>query len=255
MVVVIIILCIVFSPVLLYALSFIVCCVMCLGYLCTTAQEYPMVKRLQEESAIVYNGEKYFYLDEEELSTNIYIRGETQQTASIYAPYVGIFPQIHPLETSEFDTEKNILVHNYSYRCWVKEDFRAIAEYDTQIIASVSVGYPETDGVITLSGLSDGLTYRDIVESEKTTLFVSYGMAYRASCYFDVAEYDYWRFGGFWMVESDGVMYLTMQNEYGEEGELGTGRYIHDCYRINAEYQEAFKTAYKAYTTQQAEAV
>ena len=67
--------------VILYVLAFIVCCVQSLIYLCTETWEYPMVKRIQEEEAIVYNGEKYFYLDEEDLGVEILIQGEMTPTA------------------------------------------------------------------------------------------------------------------------------------------------------------------------------
>ena len=235
----------------LYLLAFIVCCVSCLGYLCTTAQEYPMVKRIWQEEAIVYNGEKYFYLNEDELGVSIFIKGEMVPTASIYAPYLGIFPQIQQLEASEFDVEKNLLM--YSGGAFVKEDFRVIAEWDTQVVASVSVGYPERDDTKIVSGLGEGLTYQDMVESDKTTLYIDYGELTKALCYFDVAEYDYWLFGGFSMIERDGVMYLTMSQE--REKNTDDGCYVNDCYQIKAEYQEAFKTAFDAYTSQQLEAV
>ena len=237
----------------LYLLAFIVCCVCCLGYLCTTAQEYPMVKRIWQEEAIVYNGEKYFYLNEDELGVSIFIKGEMVPTASIYAPYVGIFPQIKQLEASEFDVEKNLLM--CSGGAFVKEDFRVIAEWDTQVVASVSVGYryPARDDTKIVSGLGEGLTYRDMVESDKTTLYIDYIEQTEACCYFDVAEYDYWLFGGFSMIERDGVMYLTMEQE--REKHTGDGCYVNDCYQVKAEYQEAFKIAFDAYTSQQLEAV
>ncbi len=232
-----------------YLLALIVCCVGCLGYLCTTAQEYPMVERIRQEEAIVYNGEKYFYLNEDELEVSIFLQGEMVSTASIYAPYLGIFPQIQQLEASEFDTEKNILI--YSWGAFIKEDFRAIAEWDTQTIASISVGYPETGGSKIVSGIGEGLTYRDIVEAEKTTLYIGYGELYKTSCYFDVAEYDYWLFGGFGMIERDGTMYLTMAQE--QIGKTDNGLYVSDCYQVKDEYQEAFKTAFEEYNSQQVE--
>lgn len=235
----------------LYLLAFIVCCVGCLGYFCTTAKEYPIVERIREESAIVYNGEKYFYLDDDELETNIFIKGEMVPTASIYAPYLGIFPQFQQLEASELDVEKNLLT--YYWGIYVKEDFRAIAEWDSQIIASISVGYPESNDAKTVSGLGEGLTYWDILESEKTTLYIGYGELYKTGCYFDLAEYDYWLFGGFSMIERDGTMYLSVGQDWGDETD--DGRYVNDCYQVKAEYYEAFKTAFDAYTSQQLEAV
>lgn len=238
--------------VILYALSFIVCCVQSLIYLCTETGEYPMVKRIQEEKAIVYNGEKYFYLDEEELGVEILIQGEMTPTASIYAPYMGIFPGFMQLRVSELDTEKNLLIYD-SETLFVREDFRAIAEYDTQIISSVLVGAPASDDSKTVLGLGEGLTYRDIMEVEKTTLYIDYSEMHRAHCYFDVAEYEYWLFGGFRMIECDGVMYLTMLQERGAA--TGNGYYVNDCYQVKAEYQEAFKTALEDYTSQRIEAV
>ena len=237
--------------VILYALSFIVCCVQSLIYLCTETGEYQMVKRIQEEDAIVYNGEKYFYLDEEELGVEILIQGEMTPTASIYAPYVGIFPGFLQLQVSELDTEKNLLT--YSGTLLVREDFRAIAEYDTQIISSVLVGAPESDDSKIVLGLGEGLTYRDIMEVEKTTLHIDYSEMHIAHCYFDVAEYEYWLFGGFRMIECDGVMYLTMLQERGKATD--NGYYVNDCYQVKAEYQEAFKTALEDYTSQRIEAV
>ena len=238
--------------VILYALSFIVCCVQSLVYLCTETGEYPMVKRIQEEKAIVYNGEKYFYLDEEELGVEILIQGEMTPTASIYAPYMGIFPGFTQLQVSELDTEKNLLAY-YSGTIFVREDFRAIAEYDTQIISSVLVGPPESDDSKTVLGLGEGLTYRDIMEVEKTTLYIDYSERHRAYCYFDVAEYEYWLFGGFRMIECDGVMYLSMMQERSKATD--NGYYVNDCYQVKAEYQEAFKTALEDYTSQRIEAV
>jgi hypothetical protein len=238
--------------VILYALSFIVCCVQSLIYLCTETGEYPMVKRIQEEKAIVYNGEKYFYLDEEELGVEILIQGEMTPTASIYAPYMGIFPGFMQLRVSELDTEKNLLTYD-SGTLFVREDFRAIAEYDTQIISSVLVGAPASDDSKTVLGLGEGLTYRDIMEVEKTTLYIDYSEMHRAHCYFDVAEYEYWLFGGFRMIECDGVMYLSMLQERGEATD--NGYYVNDCYQVKAEYQEAFKTALEDYTSQRIEAV
>ena len=234
--------------VILYALAFIVCCVQSLIYLCTETGEYPMVKRIQEEEAIVYNGEKYFYLDEEELGVEILIQGEMTPTASIYAPYMGIFPGFTQLQVSELDTEKNLLSYSvYSETLLVREDFRAIAEYDTQIISSVLVGaYVSDDSKIVL-GLGEGLTYRDIMEVEKTTLYIDYGEMHIAYCYFDVAEYEYWLFGGFRMIECDGVMYLSMMQERGAATD--NGYYVNDCYQVKAEYQEAFKTALEDYTS------
>ena len=239
--------------VILYALSFIVCCVQSLIYLCTETGEYPMVKRIQEEEAIVYNGEKYFYLDEEELGGEILIQGEMTPTASIYDPYVGIFPGFTQLQVSELDTEKNLLTYSgYSEGLFVREDFRAIAEYDTQIISSVLVGaYVSDDSKIVL-GLGEGLTYRDIMEVEKTTLYIDYGEM-QAYCYFDVAEYEYWLFGGFRMIECDGVMYLSMMQERSKATD--NGYYVNDCYQVKAEYQEAFKTALEDYISQRIEAV
>ena len=237
----------------LYALSFIVCCVQSLVYLCTETGEYPMVKRIQEEGAIVYNGEKYFYLDEEELGVKILIQGEMTPTASIYAPYLGIFPRFAQLQVSELDTEKNLLSYSvYSETLLVREDFRAIAEYDTQIISSVLVGAYVSDDSKTVLGLGEGLTYRDIMEVEKTTLYIDYNemLAY---CYFDVAEYEYWLFGGFRMIECDGVMYLSMLQERGKETD--NGYYVNDCYQVKAEYQEAFKTALEDCISQRIEAV
>ena len=238
--------------VILYALAFIVCCVQSLIYLCTETGEYPMVKRIQEEEAIVYNGEKYFYLDEEELGVEILIQGEMTPTASIYAPYMGIFPGFMQLRVSELDTGKNLLTYD-SGTLFVREDFRAIAEYDTQIISSVLVGPPESDDSKTVLGLGEGLTYRDIMEVEKTTLYIDYSEMHIAHCYFDVAEYEYWLFGGFRMIECDGVMYLTMLQEWGEATD--NGYYVNDCYQVKAEYQEAFKTAFEDYTSQRREAV
>ena len=235
----------------LYLLSFIVCCVGCLGYLCTTAQEYPMVERIRQGQAIVYNGEKYFHFDGNELGTEIFVQGEMVPTASIYAPYVGIFPKILQLEASELDAEKNFLT--YYGGIYVKEDFRAVAEWDTQVIASVSVGYPESDDAKIVSGLGEGLTYWDMVESEKTSLYIDYAEMWKAYCYCDVAEYDYWLFGGFSMIERDGVMYLTMSQE--QEKNTDDGCYVNDCYQVKAEYQEAFKIAFDAYTSKQLEAV
>ena len=240
--------------VILYALSFIVCCVQSLVYLCTETGEYPMVKRIQEEEAIVYNGEKYFYLDEEELGVKILIQGEMTPTASIYAPYMGIFPGFTQLQVSELDTEKNLLTYSvYSETLLVREDFRAIAEYDTQIISSVLVGAHESDESKTVLGLGEGLTYRDIMEVEKTTLDINYSEMHIAYCYFDVAEYEYWLFGGFRMIECDGVMYLSMMQERGAATD--NGYYVNDCYQVKAEYQEAFKTALEDYTSQRIEAV
>ena len=242
------------GAVILYALSFIVCCVQSLVYLCTETGEYPMVKRIQEEEAIVYNGEKYFYLDEEELGVKILIQGEMTPTASIYAPYMGIFPGFTQLQVSELDTEKNLLTYSvYSETLLVREDFRAIAEYDTQIISSVLVGAHESDESKTVLGLGEGLTYRDIMEVEKTTLDINYSEMHIAYCYFDVAEYEYWLFGGFRMIECDGVMYLSMMQERGAATD--NGYYVNDCYQVKAEYQEAFKTALEDYTSQRIEAV
>ena len=238
--------------VILYALSFIVCCVQSLVYLCTETGEYPTVKRIQEEEAIVYNGEKYFYLDEEELGVEILIQGEMTPTASIYAPYMGIFPGFTQLQVSELDTEKNLLTYYYG-TLLVREDFRAIAEYDTQIISSVLVGAHESDDSKIVLGLGEGLTYRDIMEVEKTTLDINYSEMHIAYCYFDVAEYEYWLFGGFRMIECDGVMYLTMLQERGAATD--NGYYVNDCYQVKAEYQEAFKTALEDYTSQRIEAV
>ena len=240
------------GAVILYALSFIVCCVQSLVYLCTETGEYPTVKRIQEEEAIVYNGEKYFYLDEEELGVEILIQGEMTPTASIYTPYMGIFPGFTQLRVSELDTEKNLLTY-YSGTLFVREDFRAIAEYDTQIISSVLVGASESDDSKTVLGLGEGLTYRDIMEVEKTTLYIDYREMHIVHCYFDVAEYEYWLFGGFRMIECDGVMYLTMLQERGAA--TGNGYYVNDCYQVKAEYQEAFKTALEDYTSQRIEAV
>ena len=230
--------------VILYALSFIVCCVQSLVYLYTETGEYPVVKRIQEEEAIVYNGEKYFYLDEEELGVEILIQGEMTPTASIYAPYMGIFPGFTQLQVSELDTEKNLLAY-YSGTLFVREDFRAIAEYDTQIISRVLVGAYGSDDSKTVLELGEGLTYRDIMEVEKTTLDINYSEMHIAYCYFDVAEYEYWLFGGFRMIECDGVMYLTMLQERGEATD--NGYYVNDCYQVKAEYQEAFQTAFEDY--------
>ena len=232
--------------VILYALSFIVCCVQSLVYLYTETGEYPVVKRIQEEEAIVYNGEKYFYLDEEELGVEILIQGEMTPTASIYAPYMGIFPGFTQLQVSELDTEKNLLTYSvYSETLLVREDFRAIAEYDTQIISRVLVGAYGSDDSKTVLELGEGLTYRDIMEVEKTTLDINYSEMHIAYCYFDVAEYEYWLFGGFRMIECDGVMYLTMLQERGEATD--NGYYVNDCYQVKAEYQEAFQTAFEDY--------
>lgn len=261
MVAILIVLGVIFSPfiiaIVLYALAFIVCCIQS-GIYMVEFREYPRLERIRAEEAIVYNNEKYFFVNTlsyyengEWIEPEYYIElnyCEEKMVASLYTPYLGIFPGFSSVCVSDFDPEANILsMSGYGY--YVKEGFVFPTDPDNMAVDRAFIGVNEDsvsgyDDRIYLPDLGDGFTYASMLEEEKETLKVSSEERYLARCSFELEGYKFLKSCNFYLLDFGGTMYATRYEEVELIASTGEYSYVMDCYKIKEEYQETFKSAF-----------
>lgn len=236
---------------------------------CKGLPQAEKVKMDNGEHYILYNGMKYFCVQEE---VDTWQQGWAEEyflnynqllmVASVWTVLAFHGPCKCPIYVSDFDVEQNVLQVRGTgspmgaWAIYFKEGFEyPSAPFNTPIerIYLCNRGDVAYDKRSYLSNIGAGVTYNSLFERESVTIQYHELDRYRI-CFLELEGYSYLTMVecSFYVFEYDGNFYMAKEDAMrsfadlkSKETNQTTGYYISgECYRIKEEYQSVFKDAW-----------